>query len=440
MQRTHYVRHLLLLVGLMTSGFLVTAQNYPVYNSYYVNPYLYNPAEAATDYTYIFVNHRQQWMNIEGAPSLSTVNFTTMFDQSRGAIGAKLSTYKRGMLHTTDALLTYAYGIGVTKKSNLYFGLSGGAITNTIRPGDSDLSDPAIARYQENNIQPVGNFGMLLRSESGLHLGVALPQLFTPKFNSSASFEHTQISPLDNVFVTAYYRKRVSNQIVNRRRKGVNRKVKIDEAYAPLEVYLLYKYSKFGTSQAEGMAKLNLSPNFWLGAGYRQSYGMNGNLGLNFNHFMLSYSYEPGNQPEPAFSRGSHEIQIGLRLGDKKEYRKKAPELRSRLTTTTVGHRSSRFQQDIPPMNNAIQRTTVQKTQYYVIIKVFGDFASADAYKQELRKEKFNANVFYYEKDRRYYVHVLNTEKSSDAYQEARNLKTYTKLKTARVLVIQPSK
>ncbi len=117
-----------------------------------------------------------------------------------------------------------------------------------------------------------------------------------------------------------------------------------------------------------------------------------------------------------------------------------APELRSRLTTTTVGHRSSRFQQDIPPMNNAIQRTTVQKTQYYVIIKVFGDFASADAYKQELRKEKFNANVFYYEKDRRYYVHVLNTEKSSDAYQEARNLKTYTKLKTARVLVIQPSK
>jgi len=281
---------------------------------------------------------------------------------------------------------------------------------------------------------------MLFRSESGLHFGVFLPQLFTPKFYSSGSFEHTEISPFDNVFVTAYYRKRVSNQIVSRRRKGVNRRVKIDEAYAPLEVYVLYKYSKFGNSQAEAMAKLNLSPNFWLGAGYRQSYGMSGNVGLNFNKFLLSYSYEPGNQPEPAFSRGSHEIQIGLRLGERKDFRRKAPELRSRLTSTATTRRSSRFQQEIPPLNSGIQRTTVDKARYYVVIKVFTDFTSADEYKQELRKDKFNANVFYYEKDRRYYVHVLETEKSSEAYQEARNLKTYTKLKTARVLVIEPKK
>ena len=440
MQRTHYVRHFIVLILMMMGGFLVRGQNYPVYNSYYVNPYLYNPAEAATDFTYVFVNHRQQWMNVEGAPVLSTVNFSTMFDDSRGAIGAKLSTYKRGLLQTTDALLTYAYGIGLTKKSQMYFGLSGGAITNSITPEDSDLSDPAMARYLENNIQPVANFGMLFRSESGLHFGVSLPQLFTPKFNSSGSFEHTEISPFDNVFVTAYYRKRVSNQIVSRRRKGVNRRVKIDEAYAPLEVYVLYKYSKFGNSQAEAMAKLNLSPNFWLGAGYRQSYGMSGNVGLNFNKFLLSYSYEPGNQPEPAFSRGSHEIQIGLRLGERKDFRRKAPELRSRLTSTATTRRSSRFQQEIPPLNSGIQRTTVDKARYYVVIKVFTDFTSADEYKQELRKDKFNANVFYYEKDRRYYVHVLETEKSSEAYQQARNLKTYTKLKTARVLVIEPKK
>ncbi len=415
------------------------AQNFPVYNSYYINPYLYNPAEAATDYTYVFINHRQQWMNVEGAPVLTTVNFTTMLDNSNSAVGARLSSFKRGMLNTSDVLLTYAYGIGLSQKSRLFFALSGGAISNNINIEDADLSDPAIADYLANNIQPTGNFGMMIKSESGFNFGVALPQLFAPRFNSAANFENTSVSPLDNVIVSAYYRKKLAGKMVSRRRKGVSRRVKTDESYAPLEFYLLYKHAKAGNSQAEAMVKLNLSENFWLGAGYRQSYGMSGSLGFAFNRLLLSYSYEPGNQPEPAFSRGTHEVQLGLKLGSSKSFRKKAPVLLSRLTQQTVTH-SSRFKQEVPPLNSAIQTTTVAKAKYYVVIKVFPDFTAADKYKQELRDEKYNSNVFYYEKDRRYYVHILETEKAAEAHQEVRNLKTYTKLKTARVLAIDPKK
>lgn len=418
---------------------LAIGQNYPVYNSYYINPYLYNPAEAATDYAYVFVNHRQQWTNIEGAPVLTTVNFNTRLDNTRAGIGVKLSSYKRGLLNTSDAMFTYAYGIGLSEKSRLYFALSGGAITNNINMDEADLSDPAVANYLTDNIQPTGNFGLMFRSESGFNFGVALPQLFVPKFNSAASFDNTSISPLDNAIVSAYYRKKLSGKMVNRRRKGVNRKVKTDESYAPLEVYVMYKYAKAGNSQAEALVKLNLSQSFWLGAGYRQAYGLSGSLGLAIGKFLMSYSYEPGSQPEPAFSQGSHEIQLGLRLGDLKSFRKKSPILLSRLRQQAE-HRSSRFRQEIPPLNNAIQMTTVEKTKYYVVIKVFSDFKSADNYKQELRGEKYNANVFYYEKDRKYYVHVLETQKSSEAHQEVRNLKTYTKLNSARVLTIAPKK
>ena len=113
--------------------------------------------------------------------------------------------------------------------------------------------------------------------------------------------------------------------------------------------------------------------------------------------------------------------------------------LLSRLRQQTEQH-SSRFKHEIPPLNNAVQLTTVAKTKYYVVVKVFPDFTSADHYKEELRGEKFNANLFYYEKDRKYYVHILETEKAPDAHQEVRNLKTYTKLKTARVLTIEPKK
>lgn len=426
-----------LVIAYALSCSLAYGQNYPVYNSYYINPFLYNPAEAASEYTYVFMNHRQQWMNIEGAPILTTVNFNTMLDNTRSGVGVKISSFKRGLLNTSDVTLTYAYGIGLSQKSRLYFALSGGAITNNINVEEADLSDPAITNYLADNIQPAANFGMMVKSESGFNFGVALPQLFSPKFNSGSTFEHTIVSPLDNVLVTAYYRKKLSGKVVNRRRKGVNQKVRTDESYAPLEFYLMYKYAKAGNSQAEAMLKLNLSPNLWAGAGYRQGYGMSGSLGLAINKFLLSYSYEPGNQPEPAFSRGTHEIQLGLRLGQLKSHRKKSPVLLSRLRRQTV-QRSSRFKGEIPPLRNTIQLTTVPKTKYYVVIKVFSDFTSADKYKKELLSEKFNANVFYYEKDRKYYVHILETEKSSEAHQEVRNLKTYTKLNSAKVLTIEP--
>jgi type IX secretion system PorP/SprF family membrane protein len=350
----------------------------------------------------------------------------------------KLSSYKRGALNTTDATLTYAYGLALSTKSRLYFALSGGAITNNIDITQADPNDPAVTDYLENNIQPAANFGLMFKSESGFNFGLALPQLFAPKFNNPASFEFDAVSPFDNVIVSAYYRKKLDSKIVSKKRKGVRKSVKAGESYAPIEVYALYKYAKAGNSQAEAMVKLNLSQNFWVGGAYRQSYGMSGSVGLSFKKFLMSYSYEPGNQPEPAFSQGTHEIQLGLRLGELKTFRRNAPVFRSSLRTQTALH-SARFKQEIPPLHG-VQVTSEAKTKYYVVIKVFPDFTAADKYKKELRDQKFNASLFYFEKDRKYYVHVFETEKSAEAFEEVRNLKAFTKLNTARVLTVEAKK
>jgi type IX secretion system PorP/SprF family membrane protein len=412
----------------------INAQNYAVYNSYYINPYLYNPAEAASDYTYVFVNHRQQWTTIEGAPELTTVNFNTLFNESRAGIGAKASSFKRGLLTTTDFMLTYAYGIPVNKNSNLFFGLSGGAISNTIDIADIEPSDPAISNYLANNLQPIANFGFMLRSATGLNFGIALPQLFAPKFNSTSTFENTAVSPIDQVIVSTYFRRKVEGKIVSRTRKGVRQKVKTNDSYAPLEFYALYKYSKFGNNQFEVMGKLNLGQNFWLGAGYRQSYGLSGSLGFSFSKFLLSYSYEPGNQPEPAFSKGTHEMQLGLRLGEAKKFKRTAPVLRSTLRSANEQH-SARFQHHEEDPDEINKQTSVKK-KFYVVIRSFADFTAADAYKKKLIEQKYNANVFYNEADKKFHVHVFETLKSAEAHEEARNLKNYSKLKEARVLTV----
>lgn len=419
------------------------AQNYPVYNSFLTNPYLYNPAEAASDHAYLFFNYRTQWMGIEGAPTLSTVTFNTLIDESYTGIGGKISNYSRGLLNTTDVALTYAHGIPFSESSVLFLGLSGGAISNTIDLTDidpADMGDPALAGYLANNFQPAASFGMLFRSTSGINLGIVLPQLFAPVFNADSHFSATGFSPIDNAFLSLYYKKKVEGKVVSKRRRGVRTRQRTSGGYAPLELYTFYKYSAYGNSQFEVNAKLNFSENFWLGAGYRQEYGFIGHMGFALGKFMLHYSYEPGNQPEAGFSKGTHEIQIGLKLSDEKKYRKANPVLRSTLHKSPDEKHTARFQQAENDPNAIDQKEDPGKKTYYVVLRAFNDFAGADVYKKKIVEQKFNADIFFNKEEKKFYVFVLSTQKASEAYEEARNLKTYTKLKEARVLVVQGSK
>ena len=317
----------------------------------------------------------------------------------------------------------------------MFFGLSGGAISNTIDVTEIEPSDPAISNYLANNLQPAASFGVVVKSATGLNFGVALPQLFPSKFNSTASFENTSVSPLDQVIVSTYFRRKIEGKIVSRTKKGVRQKVKTNDSNAPLEFYALYKYSKFGTSQFEVMGKLNLGQYMWLGAGYRQSYGLTGAVGFSFNKFLLSYSYEPGGQPEPAFSQGTHEIQLGLRLGEAKKFKRETPMLRSTLRAAANDQHSARFQHHEEDPDEIRQQGAVTK-KYYVVIRSFGDFTAADAYKKKLIEQKYNANVFYNEADKKFHVHVFDTVKASEAHEEARNLKNYSKLREAHVLTV----
>jgi len=435
----NYIIALLLTVCCLS----VQAQNYPVYNSFYINPFLYNPAEAITQQTQVFAVHRQQWMNVEGAPTLSALSFNTLLNETRAGIGAKFSNYSRGILTTSDISLTYAYGIPFGKQNWFFFGLSGGIISNQIDlekiTSNINPDDPAINNYLENNLQPAANAGILFRMESGLNLGISLPQLFTPAYNLESSFANTSVSPADNIFVTLYYRRKLESRVVSRRKGHIQRRVMRDEAIAPLELYANYKYSKFGNSQAEFLVKLNLANHFWVGASYKLPYGFTGNLGITTPRFMLGYSYEPGNQPEEGFSQGTHEIALGLKLGKQKKFKRKAPVLRSTITTTQQRH-VARFQESTADPDKIVASKDGNAKVYLVVIRAFTNFDQADAFKRSLREDKFNAEVYYHTLDKKYYVHVLQTEKSSEAHEEIRNLKSYTKLKTARLMVITVKK
>jgi type IX secretion system PorP/SprF family membrane protein len=412
------------------SCFTLQAQNYPVYSSFYINPYLYNPAETATEYTYAFANYRKQWLSVPGSPSLSTVNFNTLIDQSRTGIGAKISSYKRGLLNSTDVLFSFAHGVPLYKESILYLGMSGGFISNGIDvDGIVDPSDPAIANYQSNNFQPAANAGIKWSTSTGFHLGAALPVLFGSVFQPE-ELSAPGIMPFDNLLFSFSYKKKVEKKAASR-----NKSKSPGHRYEPFELHTLYRFSVVGNNQFEVLAKYNFSDNLWLAASYRQKYGVLGSLGLAFDRYLICYSYELGNQPQDGFSRGTHEVQIGVRLSDEKRFKFKVPVLQSTLKTNEVRH-DPRYHTETIDDEEAAASKTADKKRYYVFIRAFTDFVQAEKYMRTLIDQKYNAQIFYYQKDKRYYVYTFESPKEGEANSELRKLKEYTKLKGAKVLVV----
>lgn len=430
--------YLRIAVCVFLGNFNAWSQNLPVYTSYYANPFLYNPAAAASENTNLFIHHRQQWTGVEGAPVLSAVSFNSLIDNSRSGLGFKVSSFQRGLLTTSDVSFAYAYGIPVSKKNYLFFGMSVGAITNTVDViNATDPSDPVFADYQANNLQAAGSFGLLYQASSGLNFGFMLPQLFAPTF-LDASFAEVTPLPFDNMIVSIGYRKSLEGMMISKKVRGMKTRTKATaDVYAPLEFYLLYRYSAYSTSQFEVMTKLNLSQSFWLGASYRQAYGVIASTGFNVKRLALGYSFELGGQPEAGFSQGTHEVFASLRIGERKKFKKTAPLLRSTLTAPSGPQHHARFQHQADDPEQVLESTKKEsKKRYYVVVRSFADFTAADTYKKKLISEKYNAEVFYFAKDKRYHVHIFNTLKSPEAYEEVRNLKNYTKIKDAKVLVV----
>lgn len=409
------------------------AQNYSLYNSFYVNPYLYNPAEAATSHAAAFVNYRKQWISVDGAPTIATINYNTQIDHSRAGFGMKASTFSRGLLNTSEALLSYTYGVPFSEHNVLYFGISGGGISNSIDISKaSDPNDPALASYS-SGFQPSANFGLKWASPSGISVGAVLPQLFGTIY-SSEQRSKTGLAPFNNMLFTFSFRKQLEQKkSIRRSGRGTKAKLTSSARYAPLELYFIYRYSAFGTNQYEGVGKLNLSDNFWLSLGYRQQYGIIPSLGFAINNLMVNYSYELGSSPQNGFSMGSHEFQIGVRFGKEKQFKFKAPVLRSALKTETT-HHDPRFRERTADQEEAYRPE--DKRRYYIYVKSFATFDQAEDLKRKLHEQKFNGQIYFHARNKQYYVYTFESANLNEANQELKNLKTYTKLKDVKLLTV----
>ena len=68
------MKNLLIIFTIFTFSTVLYAQQIPLVDFNFVNPYMFNPAKAGESGTRVFYLNRQQWKDIAGAPETSVLS------------------------------------------------------------------------------------------------------------------------------------------------------------------------------------------------------------------------------------------------------------------------------------------------------------------------------------------------------------------------------
>lgn len=134
------------------------AQEFPVYNQYYFNYYLINPAVAgASNCHHFMLTHKQQWIGIDDAPHTTMLSYQGRWGQNVG-LGAYVYHDVNGYSQQQAGQVTFAYhipltsGRGVTMKQDASRQLSFGVSAKLFNYGyrnESELKDQASFAYDQ---------------------------------------------------------------------------------------------------------------------------------------------------------------------------------------------------------------------------------------------------------------------------------------------------
>ncbi|MBN2274291.1 MAG: PorP/SprF family type IX secretion system membrane protein [Bacteroidales bacterium] len=261
----------------------------------------YNPAFIArTEYLYAFVNARQQWSGVEGAPKVLNVQLSGYVHDLHSAFGLSFVADRIGLTQATNPILTYAYRMGHKKKWSLSMGLSAGMFTHSIDGSrfDADIiNDPSLLYNQERVISPDASAGIEFLSEH-----------FVFGFSSTHLFS---IGKPDNLFLNTNHRYgyciyknnklkllfyKVGLQVVNRKNFIV----------AEGNVFIRFKHP---TGLMKGPREI-----FDLGLTYRSSRQMACMVGIMLTpDLRIGYAYDQSFIT--GYNRnGTHEIMIEYRI------------------------------------------------------------------------------------------------------------------------------
>lgn len=276
--------------------FNARAQQASAFTQYMTNPLLLNPGFAGNrNAIAVDLFSRQQWIGIEGAPSIYYAGIHAPLNQSKVSLGSELYSFQTGPLMYNSLSFDYAYLIRTTRRSFLSVGLRAGIDHLNIDLQNLELidfNDPEFATGIENEFRPSIGFGLVF---------------FTPKWYLSASVPHYSFSemPWSSESASQFQ----SQQQINIT-GGTNINIASD---LNLKFSGLYRMVQSGISSTDISLMLNHSQGFKGGLTHRINVAAGVLLGMQItDETSILYSFEFPTSSNPIVKRGIHELTLSF--------------------------------------------------------------------------------------------------------------------------------
>jgi type IX secretion system PorP/SprF family membrane protein len=283
-----------LLFGYLGCSIVCSGQDQPVFSQFTLNPFQFNPSYAASNgYLEANIFYRKQWINIENAPSVGSFNIQAPVGRNV-SLGLNLVTNKTILLSTNSALATFAYRVRMGTYHHLDFGISSGLAMNNFDL-EATANDPFFSNVVPRSQYLTGQFGFNYRYKN-FHMGFALPNLFDSRPNSLREFQDINFNAFKNKFGSIGYN--------------------FNRGQVQISPLVIYRALDNRQDQWEGMVMATYRGFIWVGASYRDGYGLTGIVGFRLKgSYRVSYAYEYPTTEIRDASAGSHEFYLGARLG-----------------------------------------------------------------------------------------------------------------------------
>lgn len=282
----------------------------PLYSQFMTNPFLINPAIAGTyPYYQVYLNSRLQWVGMSDAPITNILSMNgPMVNQPMG-LGGYILNDATGPESKTTLNVTYAYNYSIAEDLKISMGLMLGLIQHKIGELTMEEDDPIYSEGQiYKNIKPDGTLGFYLYS-STYHAGISMTNLFGSKLKFETNDTISFVSRLKQHFYLHGGYKYLINREMSVEPTMVLRKV----SATPLQIDLNCRFW-YANRQWDGNK-------LWGGLSYRSSDAVVIMIGFTYQRKIeIGYSYDVGINKLRKQNAGSHEIMIGFKFNDIKEY------------------------------------------------------------------------------------------------------------------------
>lgn len=319
----------------LASSTNILSQQRPHYTQYIMNNFIVNPAIAGIEnYWDLKASHRLQWVGLQDAPVTTyltihgplrksdygretATSFHAKGDNPRGqaywqdytpadphfGFGATFISDRTGPLVRTAASASLAYHIGIAPQTSLSAGISFGFNQMTLDADKLQFAnplDPVVASSGLlDRFSPDISAGLWLYGRD-FFVGLAAQQIIPQKLsfsNNTIGLEEGKLVP--HIFGTV----------------GVRMFLSEDFSILPSAMVRYVSPLPVGIDMN---VKVQYRDQFWFGGGYRYQDGFSGMMGINLSNTLnLGYSYDFTTSQLNTVSRGTHELLIGILIGNK---------------------------------------------------------------------------------------------------------------------------